>query len=416
MIDSRFSSPVLSCLVSALLLPACADSGRPGASDDAASLGDELSTDTSSEDDGGPTGSDGTEPTTSTSTSTSDDGPLMDMGPPPDMGPEPPEDPPMVVEPCGPASCWSTLSFSAYCGPTLVQENFSSGNYNVHSFALSVWADRPVELTLMPTAGAWFPAIVIHDEQGETVYDGVVGAWNEALTVNGISTGEDGDAAAVEILPKLDGELTIYVTGWDVIAGDFVPDMPTDVSYDFEVFNDCPPEAGTVPPPNFDPNDVVDGYHLLPDSEPPGLYTHKEDDCSRGNQNLVETIYTVAARWAELRPEYTPLYIADLNEAWCSSVDHATHDDGTHVDLSMGCATQAACANWIPALDLARLFVDTGQACGIIFNDTLVQSHANPYFEGSFAYEPWKQTFMRSVDGHDSHFHVRVKLADDSCN
>jgi hypothetical protein len=92
-------------------------------------------------------------------------------------------------------------------------------------------------------------------------------------------------------------------------------------------------------PPNFVEDDVVGGYHLLPDAAPPGLYEHKDDDCSRGTRRLIQVLYTVAARWHALRPEFAPIAFRDLNEAWCSSVDHATHDDGTHADLIAGCAT-----------------------------------------------------------------------------
>ena len=124
----------------------------------------------------------------------------------------------------------------------------------------------------------------------------------------------------------------------------------------------------------------------------------------------------MATRWAEIRPEFTPINVLDLNESLSCGVDHETHDDGTHVDMTVGCATSVACENWVPAVDLARLFVDTGEVCGIIFNDAGVQAVINPYFSMVHAYEPWKQTFMRSVDGHDSHFHVRVKKLDDTCN
>lgn len=343
--------------------------------------------------------------------------PPMDMGPDPDMGvPEPPPDPPMDVEPCGPASCWSTLTFSGYCGPTLIAENFSSGNYNVHQFAVAVRAGTGATFTLTRTGGSFEPALVIHDELGATVYDGELGLWSEEIVVEAIETGQAGDVASVHIQPEIDMQLTVFATGWSVIDGGFVTPLPTDTTYTFEVDQECPPQTGAMTPPNFDEGDVVGGYHLLPDSEPPGLYEHKDDDCSRGTQRLIEVLYTVASRFNELRPEYTPIDIYDLNEAWCSTVDHATHDDGTHADLSAGCATDTSCANWIPAMDLARLFVDTGEVCGIIFNDPTVQATVNPYFESTQGYAPWNGAFMRSVDGHETHFHVRVKKPDGSCN
>ena len=106
----------------------------------------------------------------------------------------------------------------------------------------------------------------------------------------------------------------------------------------------------------------------------------------------------------------------DLNKGPCSTVSHQTHADGTHADLTAGCATQVACTNNQPAMDLARLFVDTGQVCGIINNDTAVQKAVNAYFTSKFSYKPWHSTFMCSVSGHTHHFHVRVKKPDGTSN
>lgn len=323
---------------------------------------------------------------------------------------------PTPLDPCGPASCWSTLTFSGICGPTDVDEDFSSGNYNVHRFELSTRAGVPVTLTLARTGGDFDPALIVHDELGATVYDGQLGVCEAGLTVEALSSGQDSDTASVRLVPASDMRLTLFLTGWHVVDGGFAPAMPLDATYTFRVDNDCQSETGAFDPPNFDEGDVVDGYHLLPDSDPPGLYEHKDDDCSRGTRRLVQVLATVAARWHALRPEFTPIAFRDLNEAWCSSVDHSTHDDGTHADLVVDCATDNGCSNWIPAFDLARLFIDTGEVCGILFLDTKVQSVVNPYFDAHHAYEPWKQLFMRTVDGHDQHFHIRVKKPDGTCN
>ena len=106
-----------------------------------------------------------------------------------------------------------------------------------------------------------------------------------------------------------------------------------------------------------------------------------------------------------------------MNEGSCSSVDHATHDDGTHVDIVVGCATNVSCSEKGPVLELAKLIVDTGQACGIINdNDTAVLNEINTYFTSQYAYEPWHGTFMRNIGGHTGHFHIRVKKPDGTCN
>ena len=324
---------------------------------------------------------------------------------------------PMALWPCEAGSCWSTLTFSGICGATDVEEDFASGAYNVHRFELRARAGVAVTLTLRRTGGDFDPALVIHDELGATLYDGELGVCAATgPSIAAISTGSDSDTASVKILPESDMKLAVFLSGWHVVDSDFAAPMPEDATYAFRVDNDCEAEVGAMDPPNFVEDDVEGGFHLLPDSAPAGLYEHKDDDCSRGTRRLVQVLYTVAARWNELRPEFSPIAIRDLTEAWCSSVDHATHDDGTHADLVADCATDNSCGDWIPAVDLARLFIDTGEVCGILFVDTTVQAPVNAYFAAHQQYEPWKQVFMRSVDGHVHHFHVRVKKPDGTCN
>jgi hypothetical protein len=221
------------------------------------------------------------------------------------------------------------------------------------------------------------------------------------------------------VTPKADLSANVFATGWSVVDGGFTPSLPMDATYTLSALLDCaPPTPGTLlSPPNFDPNDVQNGFYQLPPSEPPGLYTLKGAACSWGTKLLIDVIYTVATQYKPLYPAYSPLSIRDMNEntAACGT-NHQTHDDGTHVDIVAGCATQVSCTNDEPAIALAKLFVDTGVACGILNNDTGVQAVVNSYFASKWTYAPWNGQFMRSVSGHDSHFHVRVKKPDGSCN
>jgi hypothetical protein len=212
--------------------------------------------------------------------------------------------------------------------------------------------------------------------------------------------------------------LSVFATSWSVVDSGFSTPMPTDATYQLQVTGDC--QAGTIDlitPPNFDPNDTDgNGYYVLPESEPPGLYTKKHDDCSRGNQLLIELLYTVAWHWNQRRPALSPIAFRDLNEAWCSSVNHATHDDGTHADVVITCATDVSCSDKEPFLELARLIIDTGEACGIISDQPAdVLDQVNAYFTSHHAYTPWWSTFARSVGGHTAHLHVRVKRPDGTC-
>jgi len=223
----------------------------------------------------------------------------------------------------------------------------------------------------------------------------------------------------VTIVADADVELRVVVTSWANRAADFSTTLPTEASYDLSVAADCEDDR-LLTPPNFDPSNMAGGYYLLPPADPSGLYTRKADDCSRGTQLLVQVIYTAAYRWREARPDLPPLNVRDMNEGSCSTVDHATHNDGTHVDITVSCGTEVSCADDSAAITLGRIFVDTGSVCGILFNDTAVQTEVNDYFFANYSYEPWDPSgagrFMRTVTGHTGHFHVRVFKPDGTCN
>jgi hypothetical protein len=344
------------------------------------------------------------------------DAPSSDGVAPPDGAPPPPK--PSSVAPCKTGRCWSATALSGLCGASIVNEDFSSGKYNVRTYALSPKVGVKVDLKLAATSGSWKPALILHDAAGATVYDGELGLTSAALSVQPVASGKAGSPAKLRLTAHKQAALLVHVSGWSVIQGGFAPSLPTTAKYQLTVTSGCPPpKPGTLlSPPNFDPKNVAKGYYLLPQSQPPGLYTRKADGCSRGTKLLIDVLYTVAYHWKQKWPSLSPIAFLDLNEGPCSSVNHQTHDDGTHADLTAGCATQVSCTNNQPAIDLAKLFVDTGQVCGIINNDTAVQAAVNTYFKSKYTYKPWHGTFMRSVSGHTHHFHVRVKKPDGSCN
>jgi len=329
-----------------------------------------------------------------------------------------PQPQPQPHQPCVDGDCWDAPGVTAMCGAVDIVEDFSSGLYNAHDRAVAVPAGVAVELTLHRDAGQWDPALLVFDEDGDIVHDGEVSLSSDELAVELLTTGRDADEAAVRVTAVAPTELSVVTTGWEVVDSGFSAAMPTDAVYFLDLYTACdPPQPGDLlSPPNFDPNDIENGFFLLPYSDPPGLYERKADGCSRGTKRLIDVIYTVATHWKTIRPELAPLLVRDLNEGPCSTVDHATHDDGTHVDIVAGCATQVSCQDNNPAIELAKLFVDTGVACGIINNDPAVQAVVNDYFKQTQSYEPWHGQFMRSVSGHTHHFHVRVKKPNGQCN
>lgn len=323
------------------------------------------------------------------------------------------------LSPCQQGKCWqSKIPLPATCGSSVKTENFGSGKYNVHRYILNMQAKVTTDLSLATTAGSFKPALIIQDAAGKTLFDGQYGTSNGTLDVKAMSTVKTTGPAKVRITTNTATQLYVFVTGWSAIDSGFSIGLPTTIKYALMITLDCaPPPTGKLQsPPCFDPKNVKDGYYLLPQSCPSGLYTRKPDDCSRGTKRLIDVLYTVAVRNKKEQPTYAPLHFNDLNEGSCSVVDHLTHDDGTHADVHSGCATSVSCADNGPAIALAKMYIDTGEACGILFNDTGVQAVVNAYFSAKHAYKPWGSKFMRSVTGHNTHFHVRVKKPDGACN
>ncbi|MCA9564504.1 MAG: hypothetical protein KC561_13500 [Myxococcales bacterium] len=324
------------------------------------------------------------------------------------------EDPPTQLEPCLDGDCWDNLGFGSACGTLSLEEDFGSGRYASHRVVLDLRAGVVSEVRLERLEGTFQPQLIVNSNG--TIYDGERTLLaSTPVSVQETSVGSD--EVSVRLQSSEDTALEFFVTSRDSLDSGFSEHVDSESAYRLSVTHDCEHAPGDIiSPPNFDPDDIVGGYYVLPYSQPPGLYTRKADACARGNRLLVDVLYTVAAQWAQRYPDLAPIRYLDLNEGPCSSADHQTHDDGTHVDIVVDCATYASCDDIQPAIELAELFVDTGQVCGIIFNDDAVQDVINPYFESNYDYTPWWNTFMRTVSGHLTHFHVRVMPEDGDCN
>lgn len=140
-------------------------------------------------------------------------------------------------DPCATASCWTAPTLGA-CGATSVKETFTSGLYQVHRYLLMAPAGVGIDLTLTRTAGAWSPALVVHDEQGTTVYDGTKAYSTGALSVSPLSPGS-ADSVGVHLEASQRLHLALYVTGANVVASGFSDGLPSDAKYTLDAALDC---------------------------------------------------------------------------------------------------------------------------------------------------------------------------------
>ena len=174
---------------------------------------------------------------------------------------------PEQIAPCEEGVCWDADAYVAECGYAAIDENFQTGNYNVHRYATKLWASTKTTITLSRFSGDWQPALIVADADGVVLFDGQVGATSATLTATPIETGLDGDEAEVLIESNQTLDIDIYVTGWQVVGSDFVDFLPMDASYGLDVDSDCssddpvdiiaPPGALAGEQPGYDGDNAI---------------------------------------------------------------------------------------------------------------------------------------------------------------
>ncbi|GMV17009.1 MAG: hypothetical protein AMXMBFR56_52330 [Polyangiaceae bacterium] len=140
-------------------------------------------------------------------------------------------------DPCAKASCWTAPTLGA-CGATSVKETFTSGLYGVHRYLLMAPAGVGIDLTLTRTAGSWTPVLVVHDEQGTTVYDGTKSHSTALLSVSALSPGSP-DSVGVYLQASKRQHMALYATGANVVASGFSDGLPTDAKYTLDAALGC---------------------------------------------------------------------------------------------------------------------------------------------------------------------------------
>lgn len=178
---------------------------------------------------------------------------LVDGGPPAmDAGPAP-------VDACPADVCWETSGPSVGCGTTSFAEDFSSQRYGVHALRTRVVADRPVELALRATGGAWSPALLVGRPGEPALFDGEHAADDGDLSVAATGSGRGGDPAQLTLTSRRDQDLVLYVTSWATVDAGFAADVrpPADATYGLTATATC--TGGHVAPAGAIAGEVLAG-------------------------------------------------------------------------------------------------------------------------------------------------------------
>ena len=184
-------------------------------------------------------------------------------------------------------------------------------------------------------------------------------------------------------------------------ARECVPDTSADAGITID---------GITYPPNLT-GPLAHGYWRMPTTAAPdGTYVWSPgaplaERC--GSKTLVGVIYTAAVAYKAAYPD-SAVRVGDLNAA----PTHKTHNVGIDVDITTANRDAARMRSIGGGADtvqrsiaLAKMFLATGQIRWIYYNDPAVQTAVNTYAAGNGL-----AGRMKTVSGHQDHFHVRLNL------
>ena len=149
--------------------------------------------------------------------------------------------------PCAVSSCWNPKAELANCGTVALEEDFSSGKFNVHRYWVSLPAGGPITVRLERTAGVWAPALLISDQAGAVIAAGDGVSLHPDVAVLSAIVGKTGTLAQVQVQATKDINAFVYVASWGVLDSGFAAKLPTTATYQLSLAQLC--GTATAPPP-----------------------------------------------------------------------------------------------------------------------------------------------------------------------
>jgi hypothetical protein len=144
-----------------------------------------------------------------------------------------------AVEPCTSATCWQPTADLAACGTWSLAEDFSSGRYAIHRYAVRIEPGNPVDIELMRSAGMWQPALLITDDAGTLVYAGETTNLHPSARIESSLNGRTGALARLTLQTTVALNLRVHVTSWAVLDTDFAGMVSTTAQYELSMQQSC---------------------------------------------------------------------------------------------------------------------------------------------------------------------------------
>lgn len=140
----------------------------------------------------------------------------------------------------GSASVWGPSAALHRCSDWSINENYSTGRFNVHRYRAELPAGGPIQVSFARTAGSWSPAILVHDLAGAAIVDAAGPAEHARVAATVNDDGRASSAASLTLEASAATTVYVYATGWSVIDGGFTPSLPRTARYTLSMSHDCP--------------------------------------------------------------------------------------------------------------------------------------------------------------------------------
>lgn len=157
---------------------------------------------------------------------------------------------------------WRTTLSARTCDVASINEDFSSGRYNLHRWATTVSPDGAVSVRLERTAGTWDPAIFVFDTRGEVIYAGDAETGHSVVGAEVVQSGRSGGVAEVKLTASAFQQVFVYVTSWGAVDAGLGAGVPTSARYTLRHSQSCGGGATTGTLAEFYAGLTLDGMEV----------------------------------------------------------------------------------------------------------------------------------------------------------
>lgn len=340
-----------------------------------------------------------------------------------------------VFAPCGVASCWEPALSLPMCGTRVINEDFSSGRFNVHRYGATVPGGEPVTITLRAAGGVYQPMLLITDAGGELVFAGDAVTLRPDVTILSANT----NATEVSVTLQLSAMrmLSFWVTDVGAAASGFTSGVSTSADYQLSAAQMCE-GGGSVSESVGRTNDGSlenavrltggDGYVVADTGRNAEYGTQETIDLIRAGFAAVRTRHP-GAETVQVR-DISVVNGGEPSGPW----PHASHESGRDVDMtyhldscSGACplasvplgqfdeeATWTLFEYWLAQDAVTFIFVDrTLQA--LLYDAAGRRGATSAELDRWFQYPGSGAGIIRHIANHLNHHHVRFRCpVDDS--